>query len=111
MDWPIEGSTFIAICSIGKPMHGLAKQFGLLLLGLDSNLKIVMVNDGEGPLDLKRFLVSLAMSGPRERGNVEILSNCLGTMLDPVVSQDITIGKTIMVAAILNKEMPLGVKL
>ena len=102
VEWPTDGSTFMAIGSIGKPIKGLAKQFGMLLLGLDSNVKIVMINEGDGRLDLKEFLVNLAITGAKEHDNVEVYPNCFGTMLDPVISQDLTIGKTIMIARAHN---------
>ena len=98
VEWPQIGSHFIAFSSIQRQEPGLAKQFGLLLLGLDPLFsKIVFVNEGESELTLDRLLVNLALTGAKRGGNVEIISQVFNIKLDPSSDSKGTNGKMLIV--------------
>lgn len=98
VEWPQIGSHFVAFGSIQRPEPGLAKQFGVLLLGLDPLFsKIVFVNEGESELTLDRLLVNLALTGAKKGGNVEIISEVFNIRLDPSSDSKGTNGKMLIV--------------
>ena len=98
VEWPLSGSHFIALSSIDRAEPGLAKQFGILLLGLDPLFsKIVFVNEGKSELTLDRLLANLALTGAKKAENVEIISEAFNIKLDPSSDSRGTNGKMIIV--------------
>ena len=98
IEWPQISANFLALCSLQSPEPGLAKQVGLALLALNPLLsKIVMVNEGDCQLDLERFLANLALTGARDRVNVDIISDVFCIKLDPSSTPQGTNGKMIIV--------------
>ncbi|MCL5068662.1 MAG: UbiD family decarboxylase, partial [Thaumarchaeota archaeon] len=93
-----NASHFMALSSISKPEPGLAKQLGLLLLGVDPLFtKIVFVNEGESVLTLERLLANLSLTGARRGDNVEIISDAFCIKLDPSSDSKGTNGKMIVI--------------
>ncbi|MFI5421540.1 MAG: UbiD family decarboxylase domain-containing protein, partial [Nitrososphaerales archaeon] len=98
VEWPKRAAHFLAICSIGKFVPGIAKQVGLALLGLDPMFsKIVIVNEGQTDISLEKLLVYLAIEGAKDRVNVDIISPVYFIKLDKTLMPEDTTGKMIIV--------------
>jgi len=96
LEWPIASSHYMAIGSVKRPEPGLAKQLGLILLGLDHYLKIVIISEGDGGLSFKDLMVRLARSSNRAT-SVDIIRSVFCNRLDPSADQDGTSSKAILV--------------
>ncbi|MDG7046952.1 MAG: UbiD family decarboxylase [Nitrososphaerota archaeon] len=96
LNWPTASSHYMAIGSIRRPEPGLAKQLGLILLGLDHYLKIVVVGDGEGNTKFRDLMGRLAGSSSRV-GNMDILPGVFCNRLDPSANPEGTSSKVIFV--------------
>ena len=98
MRWPENAAHFLALCSIDKPIPGLAKQVGLALLGLDPLFsRIAVVNEGPADLNLEGLLANLAIQGARKGVNVDIIPSVYSIKLDSILMPNIPIGKMILV--------------
>ncbi|MDG7037445.1 MAG: UbiD family decarboxylase [Nitrososphaerota archaeon] len=97
LNWPTASSHYMAIGSIRRPEPGLAKQLGIIMLGLDHYLKIVIVGDGEGEMKFRDLMGRLARSSSRVE-NMDILPGIFCNRLDPSASPEGTSSKVIFVA-------------
>jgi len=90
--WPTSGTHFVCFASLREQMSltlGLAKQHGILLLGLDHYVKIVAVFPAETDItDVTGALGAIAARCDFERGSgLEILGGVFCQYLDPSSSQ------------------------
>jgi 4-hydroxy-3-polyprenylbenzoate decarboxylase len=98
IEWPLISASLLALCSLGNPEPGIAKQAGLGLLALNALLsKIIMVNEGDCELELERFLANLSVTGARNGENVHIITDVFAIKLDPTTTPEGTNGKLIIV--------------
>jgi len=86
--WPVEGTHFVCFLTLDEKMSatpGLAKQYALLLLGLDHYVKYVAVlPEGTDITDIAATLGAIASRCDFNRGSgVELLGDVFGQYLDP----------------------------
>jgi UbiD family decarboxylase len=86
--WPVWATHFACFISLREGMEespGLAKQLGLLLLGLDHYVKIVAVLSAETDVsDMESVLGAIASRCDfRDGGDLEVLSDVFCQWLDP----------------------------
>jgi len=86
--WPVWGTHFACFISLRESMEltpGLAKQIGLLLLGLDHYVKIVAVLPAETSVsDVTSALGTIALRCDFKQGSgIEVLGNVISQWLDP----------------------------
>ena len=91
--WPVSGTHFVCFISLEKSkgsIRGLAKQAGLLLMGLDPYVKIVAVfTDETDVYDLAGSLEAIASRCDFNVGSgVEILRGVFTHRLDPSSAED-----------------------
>jgi UbiD family decarboxylase len=86
--WPVEGTHFVCFLTLDEKMSatpGLAKQYALLLLGLDHYVKYVAIlPQGTDITDIAATLGAIASRCDFRRGSgVEVLGGVFGQYLDP----------------------------
>jgi UbiD family decarboxylase len=86
--WPVEGTHFVCFLTLDEKMSstpGLAKQYALLLLGLDHYVKYVAIlPEGTDITDIAATLGTFASRCDFRRGSgVELLGDIFGQYLDP----------------------------
>ena len=86
--WPVWGTHFVCFISLKESMEltpGLAKQIGILLLGLDHYVKIVAVFNSDTEIsDVTGTLGSIASRCDFQMGSgIEVLGNVFSQLLDP----------------------------
>jgi 3-polyprenyl-4-hydroxybenzoate decarboxylase len=86
--WPVWGTHFVCFISLKESMEltpGLAKQIGILLMGLDHYVKIVAVFNSDTKIsDVTGALGSIASRCDFHMGSgVEVLGNVFSQLLDP----------------------------
>jgi UbiD family decarboxylase len=86
--WPVEGTHFVCFLTLDERVGatpGLAKQYALLLLGLDHYVKIVTILPPESDVtDISGALGAIASRCDLRRGSgVEVLGGVFGQYLDP----------------------------
>jgi UbiD family decarboxylase len=101
MSWPVSGTHYICLASMeatARVVPGLAKQIGLLVLGLDPYLKlVVMLPEGVDVGDLGASFGAMAERCDMALGSgVELLSGVFCHRLDPSSSPDGTGSKAIL---------------
>jgi len=88
ISWPVWGTHFVCLISIRESVRqtpGLAKQLGLLLLGLDHYVKIVVILPAETDLsNIPNVLGTVALRCDfREGSDLETLGEVFSQWLDP----------------------------
>ncbi|UCD44527.1 MAG: UbiD family decarboxylase [Candidatus Bathyarchaeota archaeon] len=88
ISWPVWGTHFVCLISIREPVRqtpGLAKQLGLLLLGLDHYVKMVAILPAETDLsNMPEVLGTVALRCDfREGSGLETLGEVFSQWLDP----------------------------
>ena len=86
--WPVWGTHFVCFISLKESMNlmsGLAKQLGLLLLGLDHYVKMVAVFSAEINIsDVTSALGTIALTCDFKDGSdIEVLGKVFSQWLDP----------------------------
>jgi len=86
--WPVEGTHFVCFLTLDEKMSatpGLAKQYALLLLGLDHYVKYVAIlPEGTDITDIAATLGVIASRCDLSLGSgVEVLGSVFGQYLDP----------------------------
>jgi len=86
--WPVWGTHFVCFISLKESIDltpGLAKQLGLLLLGLDHYVKIVVVFPAETSIsDVTNALGTIALRCDFKDGSgIEVLGKVFSQWLDP----------------------------
>ena len=86
--WPVEGTHFVCFLKLDERVGatpGLAKQYALLLLGLDHYVKIVAILPPQSDVtDISGALGAIASRCDLRRGSgVEVLGGVFGQYLDP----------------------------
>lgn len=86
--WPVWGTHFVCFLSLKESMDltpGLAKQLGLLLLGLDHYVKIVVVFPAETNIsDITSALGTIALRCDfKDSSGIEVLGKIFSQWLDP----------------------------
>ncbi len=92
VQWPLKGVHYVAFAGIENAEPGIAKQLGLMLLGLDHYLKLVFVSEDSNPSGFYDFLSQLLCYH-----NIEIISDVFCNRLDPSASPDWTSSKAIVI--------------
>ncbi len=107
INWPVAGTHFICFISLEKEalIPGLAKQVGLMLMGLDPYVKIVAVFDSETDIsDIACSLRTMARNcNLRAHSDIEILEGVLCHRLDQSSSREGISSKMIIDATGLEK--------
>lgn len=86
--WPVEGTLSVCFLTLDERMSstpGLAKQYALLLLGLDHNVKyVVILPEGTEITDIASTMGTIASRCNFKQGSgVELLGDVFGQYLDP----------------------------
>ena len=86
--WPVEGTHFVCFLTLDEKMSatpGLAKQYALLLLGLDHYVKYVAIlPEGTDITDIAATLSAIASRCDFRLGSgVEVIGGVFGQYLDP----------------------------
>ena len=86
--WPVEGTHFVCFLTLDEKMSttpGLAKQYALLLLGLDHYVKYVAIlPEGTDITDIAGTMATIASRCDFRLGSgVEVLGGVFGQYLDP----------------------------
>ena len=101
MTWPVSGTHYICLVSMeasAREVHGYAKQIGLLVLGLDPYLKLViMLPENVDVGDLSASLNAMAERCDMTLGSgLELLRGVFCHRLDPSSTPDGTASKVIV---------------
>ncbi|MGD0803315.1 MAG: UbiD family decarboxylase [Candidatus Bathyarchaeia archaeon] len=113
MSWPVSGTHYICFISMetgARTIPGLAKQVGLLVLGLDPYLKlVVLLPENIDVGDLGASLGAMAERCDMTLGSgVEMLRGVFCHRLDPSSSTDGTASKAIVDATGQPRKIPVA---
>ena len=111
MSWPVSGTHYVCLVSMeatARNVPGFAKQIGLLVLGLDPYLKLVVLLPED--VDVGNLGASLGAMAERcdmvQGSGVEILGGVFSHRLDPSSSNEGTSSKAIVVATGQPRQIP-----
>jgi len=109
--WPVEGTHFVCFLTLDGKMSatpGLAKQYALLLLGLDHYVKYVAILPEETDItDIAATLGAIASRCDFTHGSgVEVLGGVFGQYLDPSSPEAGLTSKMIIDATGPEREIP-----
>jgi UbiD family decarboxylase len=109
--WPVEGTHFVCFLTLDAKMSatpGLAKQYALLLLGLDHYVKYVTIlPEGTDLTDIAATLGAIASRCDFRLGSgVEVLGGVFGQYLDPSSPEAGLTSKMIIDATRSEREAP-----
>jgi 2,5-furandicarboxylate decarboxylase 1 len=81
--WPIEACHYVSLTAILDPPPGLSKQLGLIQMGLNHYLKMVLICEGTLKPNFYEFLLALATSLKEGAVEMDAISNVFSNRLDP----------------------------
>jgi 2,5-furandicarboxylate decarboxylase 1 len=107
--WPVSGTHYVCFISMlpgAKAVPGLAKQLGILVMGLDPYLKLVVILPENTDIDdLGRVLCTIAERCNASVGSgIELLRDVFCHRLDPSSSPEGTSSKMIIDATGVSRE-------
>jgi 4-hydroxy-3-polyprenylbenzoate decarboxylase len=92
VQWPLKGVHYVAFAGIENAEPGIAKQLGLMLLGLDHYLKLVFVSEDSHPSGLYDLLSQMLCYH-----DIEVMTEVFCNRLDPSASSDGTSSKAVII--------------